>query len=299
MEEPVRPAKEMARRFVIQAAPEYAAILRDFQREGHWLRLPRQMLNIRENLKIHNYVELYEDERRICTALYLGFLGADGYKEFNSELSQLSRQEQNAWLNELIVDLGEWDLSEWFPPETEEGREQTRKAFEQLPENEKQDVIRRGQLFWSHFFASFHNFLSLMVHGEKLTSLVPKAMAGDAEAFCKAIQIDRSILAHHSYFRQRRLDAQENGEVDLLSKIAYREANPTLRGKIRYPGLYVVFAALESVQWLDDFTDEEILDLCDEAGLDRYQNRIEDVNYLTKRRLEYLRMQKMGGVSMQ
>ncbi len=35
--------------------------------------------------------------------------------------------------------------------------------------------------------------------------------------------------------------------------------------------------------------------LCDcEAGLDRYQNRIEDENYLVKRRLEYRMKQKLG-----
>ena len=74
--------------------------------------------------------------------------------------------------------------------------------------------------------------------------------------------------------------------------------HPLVRGRIRYPGLYFLFHTLESIGWLHELTDEELLDVCDDAGLDRWQNRIEDVNYLTKRRLEYLRWQKTGGVSM-
>ena len=54
----------------------------------------------------------------------------------------------------------------------------------------------------------------------------------------------------------------------------------------------MLFGILESFQWLNDLKHEEILDICDEAGLDRYQNRIEDVNYITKRLAEYRRWQK-------
>jgi len=55
-----------------------------------------------------------------------------------------------------------------------------------------------------------------------------------------------------------------------------------------------MFATLEPFGWLDDFTASEILDMCDEAGLDRYQNRIEDENNLVRRRLEYREKQKIG-----
>ena len=70
------------------------------------------------------------------------------------------------------------------------------------------------------------------------------------------------------------------------------EICPPLRSKIRYPGLYMLFGILDAYQWLDNMTHEEILTIVDTAGLDRYQNRVEDVNYLTKRLLEYRRWQK-------
>lgn len=55
---------------------------------------------------------------------------------------------------------------------------------------------------------------------------------------------------------------------------------------------------LESLGWLNDLTHSEILDICTAANLDRWENRIEDVNYLTKRLAGYRKYQKTGGVSM-
>jgi len=60
----------------------------------------------------------------------------------------------------------------------------------------------------------------------------------------------------------------------------------------------MLFGALEATGWLESIKHHEMLNLCDSAGLDRFQNRIEDVNYLTKRFLEYRRWQQTGGVSM-
>jgi hypothetical protein len=60
----------------------------------------------------------------------------------------------------------------------------------------------------------------------------------------------------------------------------------------------MVFGILDLAGWLDEFKHREILDICDAARLDRYENRIEDVNYLTKRFKEYRRWQKSGGLSM-
>lgn len=146
-------------------------------------------------------------------------------------------------------------------------------------------------MFIAFFYSFFYNTLSLMVHGQKLTTLVPLALKGDKEAFCKAVQIDRNLLDGHPYFRDtyaRLLAGEDKGFLDAL---LYRIGNPTTRGKIRYPALYMVFTVLESFNWLDGFTASEILDICDEAKLDRFQNRIEDENFLIKRRLEYRRFQ--------
>lgn len=299
--EKFRPDKALTVGLVAKLAPEYVEILRELQGKGGWIRMPERQEAIIKNLKLSNYVQLYEDEKRINLSLMFGLMGEDGFKEWSAEIDAAGPEKQQAFLDELAANAttdegGEW-LDEMLPDDPEKIEAQ-RKLFESFTEEEKQKLIRQGQFFWQFFFASFYNFLSVMIHGQKLTSLVPQAMAGDDGALCKAIQVDRRLLSFHRSFMDRHMKAQNDGDKELLDKIGYRLANPGTRGKIRYPGLYMVFSMLEAMNWLDDFSHSEILDLCDKAKLDRYQNRIEDANYVTKRLREYRRMQETGGLSM-
>ncbi|MGD9787477.1 MAG: hypothetical protein AB7U30_05925 [Sulfuricellaceae bacterium] len=297
----LRPAKNHVTAMVVHLAPEYVELLRYFQDNGGWIRLPEKLEALVKNLNLSNYVQLYEDERRIQVSLMFGLMGEEGYKKWSAELEAAGLEAQQSFLDDLTAEMAteeSWEWLEDFFPGTPEEEEAQRQLFESLAEDEKQQAIRQAQFFWGFFFAQFYNVLSLMIHGRKLTSLVPRAMAGDDDALCKAIQIDPRLLSLHPYFHERRLKALNEGDGDLLARIGYRLANPGSRGKIRYPGLYMVFSMLEAANWLSDFSHAEILDLCDAAALDRYQNRIEDVNYVTKRLREYRRMQKTGGLSM-
>lgn len=296
MENLPRPNKDTTRAFIVEVAPLYTEMFRDIQL-GTWRGFPRAILTICNNLKIHNYVGLYDGERRIGAALALGVLGPDTLREVDTELSKLTYQEQCDYLDGLTTEIMHLDLENALP-KTEVERKALREWFQQLPDVEKQEVIKHGQWFWNGVFSYFYNTLSLMIHGAKLTCLVQQAMQGCPDAFAKAIQVDRLLLSHHPYFIQRRFDAYERNDLKLLTKIAYRERSPVIRGKIRYPGLYMVFACLDATNHLDDFTHAEILDMCDEARLDRYQNAIQDVNYVTKRFREYRRKQKGGELSM-
>ena len=137
-----------------------------------------------------------------------------------------------------------------------------------------------------------------MVHGEPLTSLVMKAIQGDDESFCKSIQIDRQIYTHHPYSNIRISRAREHGESAFLEQVSYRLKTPTAKGRIRYPGVWTVLAMLDTLGWLDGtLTAAEILDICDAAGLELYENRIEDAGYMSKRIRDYRRMQKSISVS--
>lgn len=289
----IRLPKDKAVSLVVQFTPEYVEMLTAFQNSGGRLQLPGKFLDLKDQLKISNYSELYDDGRKVGVSLLFALFGEEGYKELNSEVSKMPLEDQEAFLIEFLQGGESLDISGFFPPDTEEEKAKALAGLETLSEEEKKTALKHAQYFWCYFFAHYHNTLSVLVHGERLTSLVPKAISGDKEAFCKAIQIDRSLLSYHPYFVQRRMQATENGETEFLGNIAYRESNPTFRGKIRYPALYIVFALLETVNWLGDLKHEEILDICDQANLDRYQNRIEDVGYLTKRLIEYRRNQRI------
>ena len=174
----------------------------------------------------------------------------------------------------------------------------SKEQFESLDEDTKRNLIERWQYLFLHILSSVHNYFSIMVTGESMTSLVPKAINGDSEAFFKAVKIDRNLLSLHPYFIERYQQAQTNGQKDFLKRLAPYQSTPQLIGRIRYPGLYIVFAMLETLKWLDDLTHSEILDICDAAGLDHWQNRIDDVNAVTKQLARYRRYQKTGGLSM-
>lgn len=294
--------QELTRKLVITMAPQYAEMLRDLQSQAKWAKLVRKYEGIFQGPLLDTYAAIFDDERKIGIVLWLFLLGEEGHKELNAEIAAMSNDDQQTWINELALEAAEEDSWSWLDdmfPDSPEKEEAARRVFAELNEDDKAEASKRAAFFWIFFFSSFHNYLSLMLHGRKLTVLVAQAKAGDEGAFCKAIHVEPRLLRHHPYFRERHLQAQENAETDFLKRIGYRLANSSLNGPIRYPGLYMVFAMLDASGWLDSgFTHEQILDMCDEAGLDRYQNRIEDINYLTQRLSEYRRWQKVNSLSM-
>ncbi|MBI5430651.1 MAG: hypothetical protein HY938_09385 [Nitrosomonadales bacterium] len=296
----LRPEKSSSLKVVQRLSPQYVELLRDLQKGGGRISFTPEVAQIQNTLGA--YVLIYDDELKIGRAMLLACFGKEGMHDFAKEVEALSLEEQQEivdglasveTLNEIAEALDSFDipqsLAEW---------QAARDELAKLPKEEREETQKRGVYFWCFFFSSFFNTLSLMVHGTKMTALIPRALAGDDDAFLKAVQIDRMLLLHHPYFRDRKARAQNDGEAEFLSKLAYRESNPTLRGAIRYPGLYMLLGTLESIGWLDELKHEEILDLCENAGLDLYQNRIEDVNYLTKRLGEY-RVWKKVNLSMQ
>lgn len=300
----IRPTKSQVVKIVTEKAPEYVEFFTDVKADAHgWLILPDKFLQCKKNLNINQYVTLYKDQKTIDVCLMLFLMGKDEFKAWNSKLAALSASNQQSELESFTQDFIDTTSSEFDEmvgkwPETPEDEAKLRQDFESLDDETKKLNIERAQFLWIHIFLSIHNFFSVMVNGESMVSLVPKAIQGDDEAFCKAVKIDYNLLDHHPYFIERLKQAKLNGETCFLKDLSKYQAKPTLIGTIRLPGLYFVFAMLEIMDWLNDFTHDEILDLCDAAGLDRWQHRIEDTNAVTKRLKQYRQYQKTGGVSM-
>jgi hypothetical protein len=174
-----RLSKICAIRLVVQFSSEYVEMLTAFQSPGGRLQLPRKFLDFKDHFKINNYSELYDDERQINVSLLLALFGDEGLKELNSEVSGMAPEDLESFLVEVAEDGESFDISGFFPANTEEEKAKAIAEFEQLSAEEKSDATKRVQFFWSFFFAQFHNTLSVMVHGEKLTSLVPKVLTRD------------------------------------------------------------------------------------------------------------------------
>ncbi|WP_292928020.1 hypothetical protein [Nitrosomonas sp.] len=166
--------------------------------------------------------------------------------------------------------------------------------MEALSEDEKGKIFLSIQLFLAYIYAYFYNHIALMVHGQKLTTLVPLALKGDKKAFCRAIQIDRNILTGHPYFRDTYARLQTGEDPNFLNSVTAYIDRPAIKCRIDYPALYMLFAVLDGFKWLDDIKAREILDVYNGMGLNVDQGYIEDENSIVKKRIEYRKKQKNG-----
>ena len=236
----------------INLVPQYVSLLKDLQKDRA-VGFQPEILAIQNHMG--RYVLNYDSELKIGCCLFMATMGEEGFKEFCLDIERLSPEEQQAFVDQMAeVDDQEIDeiFADFVIPQNSHEWAAAKATFNDFPEDEKNAALKTATFFWAFFFCSFFNTLSLMIHGVKLTSLVPLALAGDDDAFLKAVQVDHMLLVHHPYFRERKAVAQNNGEADFLSKLAYRESNSPLRGKIRYPALYMLFGILESFRWLNE-----------------------------------------------
>lgn len=294
-----RARKDTVLALVAHAAPRFLEILEDCKDAAIRRKLSLHMDEIRSRLKLNDYVLLYEDERRIANVLMQAIKSPEEQQEFVKEFAAASREGKLDMLHDLGRPGGEGEkIAEAMFPEDPDAQKAQVEAFDQLEDDDKQEAIKRGQLVMCFFMAWLHEALAVMVHGEKMTSLVPKALAGHEESFLKAIHIDKALLTLHAKFADLQQQAIRDGNQILLDKISYRLAAPVTKGRVQLAGLFAIFAMLESLGWLNDLRHHEILDICDAARLDRWENRIEDENAVTKALIKYRRYQKTGGVSM-
>jgi hypothetical protein len=243
-------------------------------------------------LKIENYPLLYLNEKAILACCLRSFLSVEDLQEINQEIEVASLDERGHFIEEAVSELvkvGDVLASLGDPL----AQEQARKVFAAMNEEEQQYSIRQAQYLFGGFLATFYQNLSLMVHGEKMTALVGQALAGNDDALVKAVQIDVRCLTEIPHFKTRLIQAREQGDQDFCDLVSYRVKRPPYQGKIRYKSLWFTFAILESCSLLT-LPHKEILDICDQAGVGGYKNRIEDVKYLPKQIKRYRAFQRRG-----
>lgn len=300
----VRPTKDQTIELIIKNAPTYIELLLEFKKDAHgWLILPQELASIKQDLDIQGYASLYKDQRTIDICLILALLGVEGTKNFNKKTLEITQKNDAKATAEFFNDLTKLtsqfaDNLESSLPAFMTNLRTDAKNRGTLSSRAKQDHLLRKQLFWIHILLGLHNYLSIMVNGESMVSLVSKATEGDDKSLLKAIKIDPTLMSHHPYFIERINSAKIENDLTLLKGLSKYQATPNLESRLKLPGVYMIFAMLELGGWLDEFTHEDILDLCDASGIDRWQHKIEDVNAITKCLRTYRRYQQSGGVSM-
>jgi len=273
--------------------PDAEWLLSQIESQEGWFRFPPYLSNIVTNLKIESYPLLYSSESAIASMLMKGFLDGEQIKSLNKELESAGPEGRGEFVEALIQGLGE-AIEQIEIPKTAQQQEEALARFAAMSPEEQKESIRVSQHFFCSFFAIFYQNLSMMVHGEKLTSLVAQAQAGDDVAFAKAVQIDRRILTAIPYFRERYARAQDDANTSFYDLLSYRLGRAPYRGKIRHKSLWLTFSLLDQVGLLDTLSHVEILEMCDEVGVGGHSNRVQDVNHLSRRIKEYRDFQKRG-----
>lgn len=274
-------------------APEWEWLLRQIESEDGRLRFPPQVNQAIVNFKIESYPLLYENESSIGQIFLRAFLSQDELLEHGKRFEAQSPEERGRLLREM-ANNADAVVNLVVLPETPEEKQRTKEAFDALSPEEQAESTKSTQYLLMGVLSAFFQNLSMMVHGEKLTSLVAQAKAGNDDALCKAIQIDKRILTTIPYFKQRFERATLEQDQVFLDALSYRLTCPPFRGKIRHKSLWMAFAFFDQLGLLDTLKHSEILDLCDEAGVGGYANRIEDVKNLSKRLAEYRSFQGRG-----
>lgn len=276
--------------------PDAEWLLRQIESEQGWLRFPAYLSNVITNLKLENYPLLYASESAIAAMLLRGWMNDEEIKQFNAEIEAATPKERGNLVTEWGRNAGE-AIEQFEIPKTPEQQAKALRIFESLSPEEQKESIRVAQHFFCFFFTSFYQSLSVMVHGEKLTSLVAQAKTGNDDAFVKAVQIDKRILTADPYFRSRFDRAQNEPGTDFFDALSYRLRTAPYRGKIRHKTLWYAFSILDQTQLLDTLSHRELLEMCDEAGVGGYDNRIQSVKHLSSRLAEFRQFQKRGVIA--
>lgn len=276
--------------------PDAEWLLGQIESRQGWLRFPPYLANLISSLKIESYPLLYQSEQAIAAILLRGYMTEEEIQKLGTQLEAASPEERGAFVIELCDDLSD-GIERIEIPKTPEQQATAQRRFAALSVEEQQESIRKSQHFLCYFFASFYQNLSVMVHGEKITSLVAQAKDGNDDAFVKAVQIDKRILTADPYFQKRFAKAQMEPDSNFFDALSYRLKTAPYRGRIRHKTLWLAFSMLDYAGLLDKLKNREIMEMCDEAGVGGRDNRIQSEKHLGNRLREYREFQKRGIVT--
>ena len=287
---------ESAKELLREAVPTWEAFLDELESAGGRLKFRGELSTAISNLKISNYPLLYERPEAAGLLLMQAFMEPDEFLSFNTELMEAAPYERGEVLTEMVGQLESMEATLKFPKSVEE-EVRAREAFAALDDQSKAAAIKLTQAALMAVLVMFYEYLSVAVHGEKLSSLVKRAKSGDDVAYGKAVQIDGRILSSVPFFKDRYDRASTEDDEEFLSMVSRKRSAAPYKGKLTHKSLWMTFALLDDCGLLWSVRREDLLDLCNEVGIATKGEQLEDVKNLNKLLDRYRRFQKGGGRS--
>lgn len=251
-------SKSQAKRLVILVLPLYLDMFHQLKSaRGGELVWPAFIVDHRRNVKADNYVDLYDDDKRLLGAMNLAIFSKADLKEIKEDIETKGIDVVQADFNYLFDEF--LTLAEGFIKKVKDDPD----SIEEPDEGESytSEQIKHMQYMCISSLALYHNVFSIMVYGKRLAKLVQEAIDGDDESFLKAIKVDHSLIHHHTYFKERFSTAYQSQEVGFLKRVHEKQSAPSLTGRIKHRGLYTLFYFLDMLEVLDDFSSKDLFAL--------------------------------------
>lgn len=275
--------------------PDWEEMLEHLEQSGGRLKFLPAFGNTISNLKLERYPLMYENPAAVRVLAVQAVIPPEDLAAFEQEVSNASEADRGRLVVEVVDSLRAWGDS-IEPTDSPAAMAKVIAEFEAMDAPSQKASIEFLQKLMPVVLTQFYEYLSIAVHGEKLTSLVAQAKAGNDKAFGKAIQIDGRVLTVIPYFQDRYARARLEDEETFLEMVARKTSSPPYKGKIEQKALWMMFAFLDAAKLLGSIKHAELLDLYNQCQPNP-DKHIFDVKILSKRLAEYRRFQRRGNLS--
>lgn len=269
--------------------PAFEEIINDVRKGHGYLNFDPRLVRFLSKGEASPWALYYQDVNQIKKLALFSFIGHENIPEFIEMMRSITTEEKIQFADKLKEEiLLEFPDEIDFPETLITNEKEAREWWLQASDEERKDAITRDTLLLYSLITQVCHYFGLMTFGKSLCDLVAAAFTGDDEAYCQAVQIDKTILYSIPYFRERLARAQLSYDFTFLQLLSTAIAGKPLAGYIKHKELMFVFAILDD-EGLLGMPLDELFDLCEGMGVYGQKFGIYDIDSLRKRRSYYLK----------
>jgi len=244
-------------KFIASFVDDYDWYLKHIRKTSN--HLPIQISQIIIDLGMQDYSSLYIDKSNLNTLFIEGLELSAEFKQAFHQVNQIPEENVHQFMDEYLKNLSQLDLDDVLTDEQEE-------VEDELPDEQLNALksLIKWCLLW------MHDLTSLMVHGERIFSLVQKAIAGNRSAMLKVLQTDPSSFQYIPEFQKIHAQAVVSREKKFLNSMNHHLNNRVGQSKLSHRMIYTVIFLLDTLQILGNMTNKDVLELCDASGISDY-----------------------------
>lgn len=234
--------KEVIHLAASKLLPTYAEIFQYMSQKGGRFSLSSKLIHYYEVIGLTEwsnfYFKDYIDQHLDQNQQQINQLRTEIKSQIIEDLGgEPSREEAHEYINQVVISsFSIFDQIEDTPKQFQFiFSDFDELDLDALSPEEKENHL----LFWILYKVNFSNYLSVAVHGNTVFYLVNDFIQNHNEnSLLKSIQIDPSIIGHFNTYITNKYQLND---VDFIDKLSYRLSNPTNKGEVKYPLLWILF----------------------------------------------------------